>query len=107
VVKLINNVVLTANFSVLVDAVALGEGLGMKPEVVLEVLRYGTGGSRALELLPEDGPTAAVGVEVHPLLGKDAAIAFAVARSLGVPTGQLEDAVHHLWEVSGVDTEEQ
>ena len=104
-VKLINNVVLTANFSILVDAVAMSEGFGIKPELVLEVLRHGTGGSRAVDLLPEDGSTAAVGARVHPLLGKDAAIAFAVARDLGAPVGRLEEVIDHLWEVSGVDTE--
>jgi 3-hydroxyisobutyrate dehydrogenase len=104
-VKLINNVVLTANFSILVDAVAMSEGFGIKPELVLGVLRHGTGGSRAVDLLPEDGSTAAVGARVHPLLGKDAAIAFAVARDLGAPVGRLEEVIDHLWEVSGVDTE--
>jgi 3-hydroxyisobutyrate dehydrogenase len=104
-VKLINNVVLTANFSILVDAVAMSEGFGIKPDLVLEVLRHGTGGSRAVDLLPGDGSTAAVGARVHPLLGKDAAIAFAVARDLGAPVGRLEEVIDHLWEVSGVDTE--
>jgi 3-hydroxyisobutyrate dehydrogenase len=103
-VKLINNVVLTANFSILVDAVAMSQGFDMLPEVVLEVLRHGTGGSRAVDLLPDGGSTAAVGVRVHPLLGKDASIAFAVARALGAPIGQLEEVVNHLWDVSGVET---
>jgi 3-hydroxyisobutyrate dehydrogenase-like beta-hydroxyacid dehydrogenase len=104
-VKLINNVVLTANFSILVDAVTLSEGFGIQPQLVLEVLRHGTGGSRAVDLLPESGSTAAVGARVHPLLGKDAAIAFAVARDLGASVGRLEEVIEHLWEVSGVETD--
>ena len=56
----------------------------MLPEVVLEVLRHGTGGSRAVDLLPDGGSTAAVGVRVHPLLGKDASIAFAGLISPGL-----------------------
>ena len=59
----------------------------------------------ATNAAPEDGSTAAVGARVHPLLGKDAAIAFAVARDLGAPVGRLEEVIDHLWEVSGVDTE--
>jgi 3-hydroxyisobutyrate dehydrogenase len=102
-VKLINNVVLTANFSILVDAVAMSEGFGMKSAMVLEVLRHGTGGSRAVDLLPDGDATKAVGARVHPLLGKDASIAFTVARELGAPIGQLEEVVNHLWEVSGLE----
>jgi len=96
-VKLINNVVLAANFSVARDAFDLGAGFGVAPELLIEVLRHGTGASRALEHLPAMDALATLPARVRPYLGKDAEIAFSVARQLGAPTGMLEALVEHLF----------
>ena len=100
-VKLINNVVLAANFSVALDAFTLGEGFGVAPEMLIEVLRHGTGASRALEHLPTIEALSTLPVRVRPYLGKDSEIAFSVARQLGAPTGFLEAIVEHLWASGG------
>jgi len=100
-VKLINNVVLSANFSVVRDAFALGDGFGVRPEVLLEALRHGSGSSRCLELLGGPEALAALPERVRPLLGKDTEIAFSVAAERHVATGALPTVVRHLWEVDG------
>lgn len=97
-VKLINNVVLSANFSVVRDAFALGDGLGVTPEVLLEALRHGSGSSRCLELLGGPEALAALPERVRPLLGKDTEIAFSVAAEHDVSTGALTTVVRHLWD---------
>ena len=97
-VKLINNVVLSANFSVVRDAFALGQGFGVSPEILLEALRHGSGASRCLELLGSVQALDALPERVRPLLGKDTEIAFSVAAERRVPTGALPAVVHHLWE---------
>ncbi len=96
-VKLVNNVVLAANFSVLVDAVGMARGFGVDQDVMLDVLRHGTGASRAIDHLPENTPIEAVGGRVRTYLGKDSETAFEVARALGAPTGQLPEVVERLW----------
>lgn len=102
-VKLVNNLVLSAHFAVLRDAVALAEGIGIDPDCLLHLLHHGTAASRALEMLPQDQPLATVGERVRPLLGKDAEIAFAVAREAGADLGVLEAVVRGLFEPAGLN----
>lgn len=97
-VKLVNNLVLSAQFAVLRDAVALAEGLGIDGDRLRELLHHGTAASRALDMLPEDQPLATVGERVRPLLGKDADLAFAVAREAGADLGVLEAVVRGLFD---------
>jgi 3-hydroxyisobutyrate dehydrogenase len=97
-VKLVNNVVLTANWSVVLDAFALGNGFGVSSEMILEVLRHGTASSRSLWLLPDVASLHTLPTRVRPLLGKDSEIAFGVARRTGAPIGLLEEIIHHLWD---------
>jgi 3-hydroxyisobutyrate dehydrogenase-like beta-hydroxyacid dehydrogenase len=96
-VKLVNNVVLTANWSMLLDAFAMGNGFGVSSEMLLEVLRHGTASSRALTLVNDVVGLDNLPTRVKPLLGKDSEIAFDVARRLGAPLGLLEEVIHHLW----------
>ena len=97
-VKLVNNVVLSANFAVARDAFALGAGYGIALEPLREALLFGTGASRCLEYLPDLDALDGMPARVRPLLGKDADIAFSVAEARGAPTGLLKEIVGHLFE---------
>jgi 3-hydroxyisobutyrate dehydrogenase len=48
--KLVNNALVTANLSVLHDAVCVAEGLGLDRTALIHALQHGSGGSRAMTL---------------------------------------------------------
>jgi 3-hydroxyisobutyrate dehydrogenase-like beta-hydroxyacid dehydrogenase len=95
--KLVHNVVLSANMSVVADALAMGEALGLAPELLIDVLRHGTASSRALDYFRDSRSVTANAGRAKPLLGKDADLAFSAAREARAPTGILEVVVEHLW----------
>jgi 3-hydroxyisobutyrate dehydrogenase-like beta-hydroxyacid dehydrogenase len=87
--KLVNNATLLAQVGVVLDAVATGEGIGVDPDHLLEVMAQGTGRSYAVEVviaMRELGPEPN---SATWLLRKDLDLLLETARRAGVPEGPL------------------
>lgn len=87
--KLVNNATLLAQVGVVLDAVATGEGIGIDPDRLLEILARGSARSYAVEAVTR---TRELGPEPNAatwLLRKDLDLLLESARRAGVPEGPL------------------
>lgn len=87
--KLVNNATLLAQVGVVLDSVATGEGIGVDPDRLLQVLAQGSGRSYAVEVVTsmrELGPEPNAATW---LLRKDLDLLIEAARRAGVPEGPL------------------
>lgn len=87
--KLINNATLIAQVGVVLDSVATGEGIGVDPDRLLEVLAQGSARSYAVEVVTsmrELGPEPNAATW---LLRKDLDLLIESARRAGLPEGPL------------------
>jgi 3-hydroxyisobutyrate dehydrogenase-like beta-hydroxyacid dehydrogenase len=69
--KLINNSLLAANLALADDALALGQSLGIQPDMMAQVLRHGSGQSFALGVAAAIRASAATRQHALPALSKD------------------------------------
>lgn len=91
--KLVNNLLLAANSQLVVEAVRLGEALGITQEALLVALESMSGGSRASHHAEQSGTLAAFEARIGPFLRKDVAICVEQAREQGVESGLLLDVI--------------
>jgi 3-hydroxyisobutyrate dehydrogenase-like beta-hydroxyacid dehydrogenase len=92
VVKLVNNLVMTAHLGIAADAFALADALGIDRDALGEAMGHGSGASASLGILARSGgsletfgrfagPLLRKDVDIMAELGPDAAELLAVARS--------------------------
>ncbi|MFW0793862.1 NAD(P)-dependent oxidoreductase [Gordonia sp. CPCC 205515] len=78
--KLLNNLLFTANMATVVDALALGETLGVEPSRLADVLTKGTARSYALESIAASGGTIQrIATHAGNLLRKDVGLVADIA----------------------------
>jgi 3-hydroxyisobutyrate dehydrogenase-like beta-hydroxyacid dehydrogenase len=87
-IKLVNNLLFSANLQAAARAVALGRELGIAPEVLTAAIQHCSGHSEALR---RSGTSSVedLGRSIGPFLVKDIRSAAAVARGLGVDISPL------------------
>jgi 3-hydroxyisobutyrate dehydrogenase-like beta-hydroxyacid dehydrogenase len=93
VIKLLNNLMFTANVQLALDLARIAEQLDFPLSDVIAVLGESSGATRALAYLGEFGTPAALRAEVQPFLRKDMAVCATVADALGVDLGLLGEVV--------------
>ncbi|MFK0159655.1 NAD(P)-dependent oxidoreductase [Streptomyces sp. NPDC090493] len=86
-VKLVNNALFVAQVGLAIDAVRLAGSLGIEERTLLDAVRHGSGGSRALDVVARGGSVAAVAERLAGLMSKDVAVVREVARSAGADLG--------------------
>jgi 3-hydroxyisobutyrate dehydrogenase-like beta-hydroxyacid dehydrogenase len=77
--KLLNNLVFTAQVSLALEAASFAGDLGMDPAAAAQVLTHGSGGSRALDILAASGFNLDGLSQAAGLLEKDVGLALDVA----------------------------
>jgi 3-hydroxyisobutyrate dehydrogenase len=88
--KLLNNLLFTANLGTAAGALTLGQGLGIDPRRLADVICHGSGSSFALERVTAAGGTLdRIAAHAGPLLAKDARLVADVAAAAGVPEGSV------------------
>ena len=86
--KLLNNVLFTANLATAVDALALGQALGVDPHRLAEVISHGTANSFALSRVASAGGSLdRIASHAGSTLRKDIRLMAALADAADVPTG--------------------
>jgi 3-hydroxyisobutyrate dehydrogenase-like beta-hydroxyacid dehydrogenase len=91
-VKLLNNAVFAANIGIVAQAVAVAAELGVPEDTLLLSLRNGSGSSKALDSIARTGSVAGFAAVIGEFIGKDLAVARAIAADCGVDLGALADA---------------
>jgi 3-hydroxyisobutyrate dehydrogenase len=90
ITKLLNNLLFTANLGTAASTLTLGQGLGIDPRRLAEVLSYGSGSSFALERVTAAGGTLdRIAGHAGPLLQKDVRLVADVAATAGAPAGAV------------------
>jgi 3-hydroxyisobutyrate dehydrogenase len=89
-IKLINNLLFTAQLRFALDAAALGESIGIAAPELSRVVAACSGDSFAMRLLQHRAPSD-LEVSVRPYLSKDVAVVREVARAIGLDLGRLGD----------------
>lgn len=89
-VKLVNNLLFTVHVRVAIEAVALGDRMGIDRAVLASALSSCSASSRAVSLL-EQMPAADVVAGAGHYLAKDVNAVRATAAALGVDLGELGD----------------
>jgi len=92
--KLLNNVMFTANVQLSLDLVRVAQQLGLPLADVFAVLEKSSGSTRALSYLKEFGTPEAFRSEVQPFLCKDLNVCDVVVDELGVDLGMLGEVAH-------------
>ncbi|PXY33317.1 NAD(P)-dependent oxidoreductase [Prauserella endophytica] len=92
-VKLVNNALFAAHIGLLGEAVRLAGQLGVAEEDLLGALSHGSAASRALAGAVARGSVDGFSAAVRDFLGKDVAVARAVATELGGDLGALGPAI--------------
>jgi 3-hydroxyisobutyrate dehydrogenase len=93
ITKLLNNLLFTANLGTAATMLTLGEGLGVQPERLAEVVSRGSANSFALNVLGGDtAGLARLADMAGALLQKDVRLLADVANSASVPGGAVLDA---------------
>jgi 3-hydroxyisobutyrate dehydrogenase len=87
--KLLNNLVLTAQFALAVETFSFGEALGVDPTALAAVLAGGSGGSRAAAILAASSFNLNGLRTASGLLHKDIALVLALAQSRAVDSPEL------------------
>ncbi|ROO84814.1 3-hydroxyisobutyrate dehydrogenase-like beta-hydroxyacid dehydrogenase [Actinocorallia herbida] len=103
-VKLVNNALFAAHIGLLADAVRLASALGVPEETLLDALPHASSASRALAGVASRRSVAEFARSTGPFLGKDLAVARALAGDLGADLGALSPAHDVLAALDGVDT---
>jgi 3-hydroxyisobutyrate dehydrogenase-like beta-hydroxyacid dehydrogenase len=86
--KLLNNVLFTANLATAVDALGLGEALGVDPHRLAEVISHGTANSFALGRVASAGGTLdRIAAHAGSILRKDVQLVATLADTSDVRTG--------------------
>ncbi|GAB2825254.1 NAD(P)-dependent oxidoreductase [Actinocorallia aurea] len=102
-VKLVNNALFAAHIGLLADAVRLAAALGVPEEALLDALPHASSASRALAGVASRRSVAEFARTAGPFLGKDLAVARALAAELGADLGALSPAHTVLASLDGVD----
>ncbi|AFR49494.1 NAD(P)-dependent oxidoreductase [Gordonia sp. KTR9] len=85
-IKLINNLLFTANVQMVAEAARIGQDLGVDPAVLLSTVNQCSGASDAMRRMSAERSVAAFGERVGKYLSKDSDSALTLAASLGVET---------------------
>lgn len=90
VTKLLNNVLFTANLATAASTLALGQGLGIDPARLAEVITHGTANSFALGRIAAAGGTLdRMAQHAGALLHKDVSLVAELADTAGAPAGTV------------------
>ncbi|WP_280319011.1 NAD(P)-dependent oxidoreductase [Nocardia wallacei] len=92
-VKLVNNTLFAAQTGLVADAVRLGGQLGLEESTLLAALPHASSSGRALASIAAKGAVDAFRASVGEFLGKDIAVARALAAELGADLGILNAAI--------------
>lgn len=98
IVKLINNLVFTAQITMALEMFSLAEGLGIDPVAAGSVLGYGSGASRAIAILADRGVDLTVMRSHASILRKDVDLVAEYAQQRGAdrPVALLDAALQAL-----------
>ncbi|OLT50486.1 hypothetical protein BJF87_17285 [Gordonia sp. CNJ-863] len=88
-IKLINNLLFTANVQLVAEAARIGDALGVDESALLATIGQCSGASDAMRRMALESSVAAFGDRVGKYLSKDSDSALALASSLGVPSPLL------------------
>ncbi len=91
-VKLVNNALFAAQIGLVVEAVRLGERLGVAESTLLTALSHGSASSRVLDIVSARGSVESFVQTVGEFVGKDVAVVRRTAAELG-GLGLLDDVV--------------
>jgi 3-hydroxyisobutyrate dehydrogenase-like beta-hydroxyacid dehydrogenase len=89
VLKLINNIVFTANVQVALEVARLAGQAGIAMSSVYEVFAASSGGTKAIGVMEQFGAPQAFADQVRPFLVKDVAACEHAAAQLGLDLGLL------------------
>jgi 3-hydroxyisobutyrate dehydrogenase-like beta-hydroxyacid dehydrogenase len=92
-VKLVNNALFAGHIGLLAEAMRLGEGLGVPESTLLAALPHGSAASRVLDIVAARGSVASFVEAAGEFVGKDVAVARAIATELGSDLGALDDVI--------------
>lgn len=92
-VKLINNALFAANIGLVAEAVRLASQIGVDETTLLAALPHASSASRALISVAAKGSITAFAASVGEFLGKDIAVARALAGELNANLGSLAPAI--------------
>lgn len=88
-VKLVNNALFVAQVGLAIDALRVGQELGISPECLLGALPQGSAASRALQVVARGGSVQQVAERVGELMRKDVNMVREVAASAKAELGIL------------------
>lgn len=88
-IKLINNLLFTANVQLVAEAARIGEALGVDESALLATIGQCSGASDAMRRMAMESSVTAFGDRVGKYLSKDADSALGLADSLGTPSPLL------------------
>jgi 3-hydroxyisobutyrate dehydrogenase-like beta-hydroxyacid dehydrogenase len=99
-VKLVNNLLFTANLRMALDAAKLAASMGVNGSDLARVLKHCSGDSFALRTFEhrEPDPTAS---GARPYLMKDVAVVREVAEAMGLDLGELGEVASWVYEPTG------
>lgn len=92
-VKLVNNALFAGHIGLLLEAVRLGERLGVPESALLAALPHGSATSRVLDLAAARGSVSSFTEITRDFVGKDVAVVRAVAAELGSDLGVLDGVI--------------
>ncbi len=92
-VKLVNNALFAGQIGLLAESVRLGERLGVPEATLLNALPHGSAASRVLDIVAARGSVRSFVELAGEFVGKDVAVARAVAAELGSDLGALDDVI--------------
>jgi 3-hydroxyisobutyrate dehydrogenase-like beta-hydroxyacid dehydrogenase len=88
-VKLVNNLLLAAQVQLGVEALRIGEAIGLDRTELAGAVAHCSGASRALGMVAAGDPHRAILADLAKFLGKDVTVAAQVAADIGVDLGYL------------------
>ncbi|OBH06342.1 6-phosphogluconate dehydrogenase [Mycobacterium sp. E2699] len=92
-VKLVNNALFAGQIGLLAESVRLAERLGVPESTLLNALPHGSAASRVLDIVAATGSVRSFVELAGEFVGKDVAVARAVAAELGSDLGALDDVI--------------